>query len=1201
MDKGILKKFAIESRQELMKMVENQLKMYYVDEEFEKTQTGDLIYLKNSKHSLPPTQMETYKKREALIKRIYDLEIDNDFEKGKKQVIEEVAYTWFNRIIAIRYMEINDMLPLTKDNQSLGIRVLSSQDNTPNPEIMKKNNLTNSELDLDINIDEYYKFEKDKDKFNYILKKVCKKLGKIIPQIFDGNTDYIDILIPNNLLQEGGFINKLLKDVPEENFKDGVEIIGWLYQYYNQTEKDRVISAKKAYKKNEIAYATQLFTPDWIVKYMVENSLGKYWIEHNGEDEILINNWKYFIKDNLEYNNEKLDPRDIKFIDPCCGSGHILVYAFEILYQLYERAGYSKNDIPELILKNNLYGLDIDDRAGQLSILSVILKAREYDKNIFNKGIIQDLNIMSIQESNRIKDMNLDFIKSSEEKEQAEYLLNTFENAKEIGSLLIVKDNDYTNLENTIINDNSMFSIEAKNKLFPIIKIANILSKKYDIVVTNPPYMNNSVMNNIIKSYLAKYYKDSKVDLCTAFMEVELVKDNGLLAMINQNSWMFLSSFEKLREKIINTKCIETMIHLGARAFEEIGGEVVQTTTFVITNGLNSEKSFFIRLVDENAAELKEQKYLENLITKKNIYYKNMQDFNKIPGKVLAYWLTDNLINIFKNSKKINEVSDTRQGLITGDNDKFLRLWYEVSTDNFSIFSKKNNNKWFPMNKGGNFRKWYGNRDYVVNWENDGIEIKNFKNDKGKLKSRPQNLNYNFKKAISWSLIASCNFGVRVYDDSFMFNVAGISAFAEDKYFKYLLGFLNTKICNLYTKILNPTINMNVGDIEKIPFLYDEVKNNKICEIVDKCIEIAKKDWDSFETSWDFKVHPLVKYNKENLIPVISIDNIKNIDKIFDNKVGTLETAFAKWSTISRNNFNQLKQNEEELNRIFIDIYGLQDELTPEEEDKDITVRKADRTRDIKSFISYAVGCMFGRYSLDEDGLIYAGGEFDKSKYKTYEVDVDNIIPITDDAYLKDDIVEKFKNFVEIVYGKETLEENLDYIADSLGRKNGESSEQTIRRYFLNDFYKDHIQIYKKKPIYWLFDSGKKNGFKALIYIHRYNENIVGKIRKDYLYKMQRIYETRLEEIKKILNNPEDSSIYELRKLEKEQHNLTDKLVEIKEYNEKLISIGDTKIKIDLDDGVSVNYSKFTYIDPITNKESNILANAKDIVPKKKE
>lgn len=1197
MDKALLKKFATESRNDLMKAVENQLKIYCVDEEFDKTQSGDFMILKNSKHSLPPMEIEDFKKREALIKRIHDLKIDDDFEKGKQQVIEEVAYTWFNRIIAIRYMELNDMLPLTKDNQSLGIRVLSSQDNTLNPEIMKRSNLTNSELDLDINIDKYYKIEKEKDQFNYILKKVCKKLGKIIPQVFDGSTDYIDILIPNNLLQEGGFVYKLINDVPEGNFKEGVEIIGWLYQYYNQAEKDRVISAKKAYKKNEIPYATQLFTPDWIVKYMVENSLGRYCVEHNGTGALYPSNnlypgagvypsssiydkWKYFIKDNLEFNNEKIKPEDITFIDPCCGSGHILVYAFEIFYQIYEKAGYSKRDISKLILKNNLYGLDIDDRAGQLSILSVILKAREYDNNIFNENIIQDLNIMSIQETDNIQNIDLSFIQDEKELEQAKYLLETFKNAKEIGSLLIVKEDNYTNLINIIKNDTTLYSIDAKEKLLPIIKIANILSKKYDIVVTNPPYMNGSVMTPKLKNYIQKNYNEVKSDMFASFIikNSKFGKKDSYLGFMTPYVWMFISSYEKLREYIINNLNISSLIQFEYSAFEEA---TVPICTFILNNSKTNKEGTYFRLVDyKGGMKVQEQKYLENLKTGKYVYHKNMEKYNKIPGKQIAFWCSKKLINIFETCPKLENYAEIVTGMSTGKNDLYLRFWYEVNNNLVGYNLKKNEEmekyKWIPYNKGGEARKWFGNNEYIVKWS----ENKKF--------HRPR---YTFKDlylkpGITWSFVTTGMFSARHYDNGFLWDVAGSPCVINNnKLEEYILGFLSTKVAAEILKIINPTINCQVVDMQRLPIIiinnYDNLYN-KIIDISNNSIELSKYDWNSFETSWDFVRHPLIPFG-------ISSDSGLYMQETYEN-----------WEQQCEKRFNQLKQNEEELNKIFIDIYGLQDELTPEEDDKDVTIRKADRTRDVKSFISYAVGCMFGRYSLDKDGLVYAGGEFDPSKYKKFKADEDNIIPITDDSYLKDDIVEKFKEFVKVVYGEETLDDNLDFIADSIGRKNAELAEETIRRYFINDFYKDHVQIYKKKPIYWLFDSGKKNGFKSLIYMHRYNENIVGKMRLDYLYKIQRIYETRLTEIQKLLTNPEELSNYELKNFEKEQHSLNDKLVEIKEYNEKLSSIGDKKIKIDLDDGVSVNYSKFTYIDPITNKESNILANAKDIVPKKK-
>ena len=1160
MDKVILKKFAIESRQDLMDKIKNKINTFYVNEEFKSEQRGDLYILSNDKHTLSLTNDE-YKKRELLIKRINEL--------GIEQVIEESAYTWFNRIVAIRYMEINDMLPLTKDNQSLGIRVLSSKDNTPDPEILKFTNLTNPDLDIDFKKEKYVELKNDNEKFKYILLLVCKKLGRVIPQVFDGITDYIDILIPDNLLNDTGFVNKIIIEVPENNYNQ-VEIIGWLYQYYNQTEKDRVISAKKQYKKNEIAYATQLFTPDWIVKYMVENSLGRYWIEHGG-DKNLIQNWKYFIKDNIQEASEKITPTEIKCIDPCSGSGHILVYMFEILYQIYLSYGYSKNDIAEQILKNNLYGLDIDDRAGQLSILSVLLKAREYDKTIFNKKIISELNIMSIPSSNCISSNIIDNLNTEEDKKNAKYLLDNFKYAKEIGTLLLLENRDYTNLTYEIKNNNTIFGIEL-NRLLTYIKVAYMLTKTYDIIVTNPPYMNRSVMPNNLKTYLNKYYKDSKVDLCATFMEIKFIKDNGYLGMINQHSWMFLSSFEKLRIKIINEKHIETMIHLGRRAFEEISGEVVQTTTFVMKNTNRESQSLFYRLVEYPNAKLKEEKFLND--RKKMKYIFNQKDFLKISGNAIIYWISESFSDIFEKGTSLGEIAQVKQGLATSDNNRFLREWYEVNINktlltSSSVKESKNSDvKWFPYNKGGEFRKWYGNNDYVVNWENDGYEIKNVKDENGKLRSRPQNTDYYFKKSITWSLISSSNIAFRSKPFGHIFDVAGMSYFPKDKdYYYYLLGFNNTKIVRHIMKFIAPTLNFQVGDIAKIPIISSDKYKEKINSLVEENISISKEDWDSFETSWDFIKHPLLTYQHLNL------QMIKNEEKNGFLVENTLEEAFNNWQRVSKERFEKVKNNEEELNRIFIDIYGLQDELIPDLEDKDITIRKADKEREIKSLISYAVGCMFGRYSLDQDGLVYAGGNLEKDKYKTFSVDEDNIIPITDEAYLGDDIVERFKKFIKVVYGDNTFNENMDFIAETLGKKGTETSEDTIRRYFLNDFFNDHVKIYKKRPIYWLFDSGKKNGFKSLVYMHRYNENLIPKVRLDYLHRVQTTYEKLLSDVNYKLTT--DLSLSDKKVTQKRQADLNAKLNEIKEYDEKIAHIANERISINLDDGVKVNYDKF--------------------------
>ena len=1189
MDKSILKKFAIESRQDLMDKIRNKIKTFYIDEDFHNEQKGEVYVLSNEKHSLSLTN-EEFKKRELLIKRIKELSLE--------QVIEEAAYTWFNRIIAIRYMEINDMLPLTKDNQSLGIRVLSSKDNTPDPEILKFTNLVNPELDIDFKKEKYVELKDDNEKFKYVLLLVCKKLGRVIPQVFDGVTDYIDILIPDNLLNDTGFITKVINEVPENNYNE-VEIIGWLYQYYNQLEKDKVISSRRTYKKNEIAYATQLFTPDWIVKYMVENSLGKYWIENNGEDTLylhnnmhsnssIVDNWKYFIKDNIEKNNAKINPKDITFIDPCCGSGHILVYAFEIFYQIYLKEGFNKNDIVELILKNNLFGLDIDDRAGQLAILSILLKAREYDKNIFNKDIVKNLNITSIQESNLINESMLEYIESEEGRILGKYLIDNFKNAKEIGSLLLLEKQDYTKLEECINSNSTIFGIEINEKLKPLIKIAKIIQNKYSVVVTNPPYMNNSVMSLNLKNYIQEHYKKVKSDLFSSFIVRNSLygNDSSYLAFMTPYVWMFISSYEELRKYIIEEINISSLIQLEYSALEEA---TVPICSFVLNNKNTESMGNYFRLTDfTGGMQIQETKYLEILNDNNSQFkfHKNAKDFMTIPGSPIAYWISKSFSDIFRQGTSLGKVAQVKQGLATSDNNRFLREWYEVDIHKTLLNSssveesKKSNVKWFPYNKGGEFRKWYGNNDYIVNWENNGYEIKNVKDENGKLRSRPQNTDYYFKKSITWSLISSANIAFRSKPYGHIFDVAGMSYFPKDEDYYYLLGFNNTKIVRHIMNFIAPTLNFQVGDIAKIPIIFNDNQKEKINSLVKKNILISKEDWDSFETSCDFVKHPLLK-------PM--------------SKVSTIRDSIANWNTYTYQQRSLLKHNEEELNKIFIDIYGLNNELTPEVDYKDITIRKEDKVRDIKSFISYAVGCMFGRYSLDKEGLIYAGGDFDNTyqKYKkadggwagsslsnykylndngneielSFEVDNDNIIPITDEAYFSDDIVERFKTFIKTVFSDNTFNENMDSIAEALGKRGTETSEETIRRYFVNDFFNDHVKMYQKRPIYWLLDSGKKNGFKALIYMHRYNENLIPKARLDYLHRVQTTYEKLLSDVNYRLTT--ELSMTDKKEAKNKQTDLMAKLQEIKEYDEKIAHIANQRIDIDLDDGVKINYEKF--------------------------
>lgn len=1162
MDKNILKKFAMESRTELMDKVRSKIDRFYITEDFQVNKQGDIVNLVNRNHSISLDEKE-YKHRNKLISRIKNYS-DNDEidEQGINGVVEEVAYTWFNRIIAIRYMEVNDITPISKDNQSLGFRILSSRDNQVDPEIMKYTNLANPNLDINYDKDKYLNQDDDNKKFNILLIAVCEKLGRVIPDVFDGQTDYIDILIPDNMLNETGFVTKVIREIPEEYWKEQVEIIGWLYQYYNQSEKDRVISAKKQYKKNEIAYATQLFTPDWIVKYMVENSLGKYWIEHGG-DKRLIDNWKYYIKDEKMEIKEKISPTSIKCIDPCSGSGHILVYMFDVLYQIYESEGYSSNDIPELILKNNLYGLDIDDRAGQLSILAVLLKARNYDKDIFNKDVIKNLNIMAIQDSkslSRIIKGRKDLI----EQDNVQDLIDTFKDAKEIGSLLIIEPKDYEKILNKVEeNFNPILDNDLLQEVKPLVKEAKILSDKYDIVVTNPPYMNNSVMTPKLKGYIQKNYTNVKSDMFSAFIikNSKLGKKTAYLGFMTPYVWMFISSYEKLREYIINNLNISSLIQFEYSALEEA---TVPICSFILYNSNENKSGTYFRLVDyKGGMKIQKEKFLESLDSNKDIYRKNISDFNNIPGKTIAYWAVQSYINIFKHSNILKKDGDTRQGMATSDNNKFLRFWYEVQNNKLGFNMQnaeeaiKSKKKWFPYNKGGYFRKWYGNMDYVINYENDGEEVKNYAKFLYNSVTRTiKSMSEYFKQCVSWSKISSGKIAFRFYPNGFIFDVAGCCIFYKnEKEMFYQIAFLNTNVAMSILNMISPTLNYEAGHIAIMPIIQSEKYIDRIIELVKNNIKISKQDWDSFETNWDFVMHPLIPYG------------------VSSNTGLTIEASFERWNDECEERFNTLKKNEEELNKIFINVYGLQDELTPEEEDKDVTVRKADRVRDIKSFISYAVGCMFGRYSLDEKGLAYAGGDFDKSKYKTYKVDEDNIIPITDTPYLGDDIVKRFKDFVEVVYGKETLSENLNYIAETLGKKEMESDEDTIRRYFLNDFYKDHVKTYQKRPIYWLFDSGKRNGFKALIYMHRYNEDTIAKLRIDYLHKIQEAYRHELNDIEQKLNT--DVSVEEKRRLTKEQADLTAKLDELKPYEEKIAHLANQRIKIDLDDGVKVNYAKF--------------------------
>ena len=873
--------------------------------------------------------------------------------------------------------------------------------------------------------------------------------------------------------------------------------------------------------------------------------------------------------------------KDCVLIDPCMGSGHILVYAFDVLMDIYRSQGYSDRDAVQSILPNNIYGLEIDERAYHLAYFSLMMKALSYDRRVLSRRIQTNLaEIVETDESLTDEVLN----RLGEYKEQGQYLVDLFKKAKEYGSILNVDLSleDIYHLESRLEElkaniDPSNLIDQAEKKILiedlgPLVKQAKLLVQKYEVVITNPPYMAPSPKQ---KPYVKKHYPDSKSDLFAVFIEKchLLTKQNAYQAMITMHSWMFLSSYEKLRNKI-NKLDLINMAHLGARAFEEIGGEVVQTTMFVLSNTYTKDyKGIYCRLIEPTSEKGKEELFL----LKQNRYYVSQTNFSKIPGSPIAYWANSKLISAFQDGRPLSAVCKPAQGLATADNGRFLRLWYEVCYYNITFDAKSCEDastratRWFPYNKGGSFRRWYGNYDYVVNWENDGYEIKHNFNEFGKLRSRPQNTQYYFEQAITWSDVTSGTFAIRLRIPGSIHDVSGMSAFGDECKLKLILGILSTKISDYIFKILNPTINLQVGNFSNFPILDFSDKTNEISKIVNDCLYLSKFDWDSYETSWDFIVHPLVK-----------------------NHVHAISEAYSLWKRECNERFNQLKLNEEELNRIFINIYGLQDELDPYVEDKDVTVHyvvdsKEDipeslknsnyvRTKqdEIKSFISYAVGCMFGRYSLDVEGLAYAGGEFDWSKYSTFIPDKDDILPICDDEYFEDDIVGRFIEFVQVLYGSETLEENLAFIAEALGGKG--TPREIIRNYFLNEFFKDHCNTYQvsgsgKRPIYWLFDSGRKNGFKALVYIHRYKPDLIARMRTEYIHPLQAKYRTQMDMLHTQMDSATSTS--EKVKLNKKLKKIQGQASELSIYEEKIHHWADKMEPMDLDDGVKANYAKF--------------------------
>ncbi len=1161
MNTSNIKKYAPQARNDFIAAMRKQSAKYGItaDRTLPTEQKGDLLLIGDQVFPL-----SVMKPREKLIKRIQT----SSFE----QTIDYIAYSWFNRLCAIRYMECKGLL-------DHGRRVLSSADGSAGlPQILEEcldidlpglDASRVAELKLDGN--------KDEELYRELLLAQCHALNQVMPLLFEQVSDESELLLPDNLTKTDSLIRDLVSSIPEEDWSD-VQIIGWLYQFYISEKKDQVIG--KVVKSEDIPAATQLFTPNWIVKYLVQNSVGRLWMMAQ-PDSTLANNWEYYIQPaeqtdevnaqlkqlidvRISEDGDTLNPESITVLDPACGSGHILVEAYDCLKAIYLERGYRSRDIPRLILENNLYGIDIDTRAAQLASFALLMKAREDDRRLFSNP--PKLNIIALQDSQpeRLDALSQDLANTGIAQADLKELLELFEHASTFGSLIQVPEvfakklPDLETKLNIALASGDIFAQQSAQELLPLVQQANLLAKQYDAVIANPPYMGGKGMNTALKDFAKKKFPDSKSDLFAMFIERGFgwCKESGFNSMVTMQSWMFLSSYEAMREKLLQDRTIQTMAHLGARAFPEISGEVVQTTAFVMQGQhINGFKPVFFRLVD-TGQDQKESELRSGL----NRFDSTIKDdFKKIPGSPIAYWVHIPTRNLFSGNKLLGEISEPRRGLATNDNNKFIRRWAEVSNQKMAFGSinredaKNSNKKWFPYNKGGEFRKWYGNNEYLVNWENDGEEM--FALAK-KLYGSPtrtiKNLQYYFRNGISWSMIGSGTFSVRYMDNGYIFDQAADSLFARNNELLEIIGLMNSPVLEFLKIIINPTMNTTAGVISQLPYVPFSA-SNQARENVEEMIKFARDDWNVYETSWDFTQNPIIRTQQSNL-----------------------EQAFNTWQQQNADAVAEMKRLEEENNKLFIDAYGLQDELTPDVPDEQITLTRADREKDSQRLVSYVLGCMMGRYSLDEPGLIYAHAgnqDFDANRYLKFPADADGIIPLTEMHWFEDDATHRIREFLTAVWGKDTLDANMQWLAESLDKKANETAEDTIRRYLASKFYKDHMQTYKKRPIYWLFSSGKQGAFQALVYLHRYNESTLARMRTEYvmpLISKMAAYANSLETTKE-----SSDSAAEIKRIEKKLQDLHKQQAELSTFEEKLRHYADQRITLDLDDGVKVNYGKF--------------------------
>jgi type II restriction/modification system DNA methylase subunit YeeA len=1150
MNNAKLKSYAPQARKDFMQAISDRAAFYGITAD--KTEPikirGDVVVILGREHSKAVAS-----KRMLLEERIKQL--------GFAQTIEAIAYSWFNRLVALRYMELHGYL-------DHGYRVLSHPKGKDFPETLEHvEHLDLPNLDKNIVINLKLAGNKENELYRLILLAQCNGLHQAMPFLFERIDDETELLLPENLLNSDSLIRKLVNGIEESDW-DKVEIIGWLYQYYISDKKDEVIGSVVA--SEDIPAATQLFTPNWIVKYLVQNTLGRQWLA-TYPDSALRTQMEYYIepaeqepevaKKLKEITPESLNPEEITFLDPACGSGHILVEAYDLFKAIYQERGYRSKDIPALILQKNLFGFEIDDRAGQLAMFALTMKAREDDRNLFQtqKGEsgIQP-NILCFVES---KDLNPESItaelnanisvigKDNIPESDISELIALFEHAKTFGSLIQIPEELVSKLpgiEKRLkkVESSGDLSWMGLKRLVPLIQQAKMLAQKYDAVVANPPYMGNKYLSPMLKVFLKKHYLGFEKDLFSASIKSFCLFANpkGKLGFITPFVWMFISSFEQLRQKLIDTATIETLIQLEYNAFEPA---CIPVCCFVVSNThiLNFRGSY-IKLSEFRGHENQPIKTLEAIRNKSCgwFYEAKPNDFKKIPGSPIAYWIGQKIINLFSNEQKLGEIATSSNGVQTGNNGIYVRAWFEIN-------NIKMNKKWIPYNKGGTYRKWYGNFEFVVNWNENGKEIKSQQN------SCTRGEEYYFTEGVTWSDVTSGTLSCRYLPPGFIFDASGPSAFFSSKTdLLTTLALLNTHFSEEVSKILNPTMHFQSGDFRKIP-VGQKFRNSGVGNLGLKAIKISKSDWDSFETSWDFKTLPILLSQSQTLAK-------------------SQETA----DTECLARFAEMKQLEEENNRLFIDAYGLQGELTPDVPDDQITLHRPNREQDIKRLISYAIGCMMGRYSLDKEGIIYANSgneDFDPTQYKTYPADEDGIIPVLNhDWGIADDATARTVEFIKVLWPKEYLEENLFFISQSLGATPKEPSRDVIRNYFSTSFYKDHLQKYKKRPIYWLFSSGKLRAFQCLVYLHRYNEGTLSRIRTEYVIPIQSRIVGRIEQLEG--DKLKATSTSHRNKLQKEQNDLKKQQEELKSFEEKLKHAAERKIKLDLDDGVKVNYAKFT-------------------------